>query len=500
MNFITVKEYLLATYKSVWPFQRGEARKLMPLILIKFLVSINYQILFCLKDALVVTQSGAEIIPILKGWIVFPFAILITVIYSKLSNRLSKQALFYTMMGGFLVTLFAYAFICCPFSDILSPHASADRLESFLGPKSAHWVAAYRYWIHSLLFVTAELWGSVVILLLFWGFANDITTVDEAKKSYNIYVAAGDVATIFMGPLVISIARSLKAYPFVYTAQLMVGIAILVGLGIIATYWYAHRYILQPHHFLAGQAQQKAKKPKRKFSLTQGFSYLFTSRYLLSVAIIVIGYGLCISLVEVTWKSYLKEMHPNPADYQEFMGKITASVGVIALITSLFFGSGIIKRFGWHFSAQITPVLVGVMGVCFLSFAVFSKQLQGVLFALGMSPTMFLVVFGAAHNIGAKVSKYSFFDPTKEMAFIPLTQEEKLKGKAAIDVVGSRLGKSGSSWIQVLLFDGFGTGKITSITHLLLPIVATMSAAWIVSVHSLSKKFNAKSAEMQKAG
>jgi AAA family ATP:ADP antiporter len=32
----------------------------------------------------------------------------------------------------------------------------------------------------------ANLWGSVVVSLLFWGFANEITTVDEAKKYYQL--------------------------------------------------------------------------------------------------------------------------------------------------------------------------------------------------------------------------------------------------------------------------------------------------------------------------
>ena len=39
-----------------------------------------------------------------------------------------------------------------------------------------------------------------------------------------------------------------------------------------------------------------------------------------------------------------------------------------------------------------------------------------------------------------KATKYTAFDPTKEMAYLPLGSEERYKAKAAVDVVGARLG------------------------------------------------------------
>ena len=54
-------------------------------------------------------------------------------------------------------------------------------------------------WTFSLFFCFAELWGSVVIAVLFWTLANDVCTVDEAKTVYPMMGISANVALVAAG-------------------------------------------------------------------------------------------------------------------------------------------------------------------------------------------------------------------------------------------------------------------------------------------------------------
>ena len=113
--------------------------------------------------------------------------------------------------------------------------------------------------------------------------------------------------------------------------------------------------------------------------------------------------------------------------------------------------------------------------------------MAGALAVLGTSPLALVVFFGSTQNCLSRASKFTLFDATKEMAFIPLSTEDKLKGKAAIDGVGSRLGKSGGSFIHQILLVIFST--ISASAHIVAAILFLAIFFWIGAVLSLGKQF-----------
>jgi len=111
--------------------------------------------------------------------------------------------------------------------------------------------------------------------------------------------------------------------------------------------------------------------------------------------------------------------------------------------------------------------MIGITSVAFFALQAFSSTFAPVISSLGTTPIMLAVFVGAAQNIMSKSCKYSFFDPCKEMAYIPLDKDSKTKGKAAVDVIGNPLGKSGGSLIQQILI--FGVGSLSAATPVSLP-------------------------------
>ncbi len=167
------------------------------------------------------------------------------------------------------------------------------------------------------------------------------------------------------------------------------------------------------------------------------------SRYLINIAVIVIAYNVVINLVEVVWKHEVKELYPNPRDYTLYMNHVTTIIGVIATLTALFV-SGQLHSQVWLDIYRAAYAFHFIYYQHWVFWFFFLKgNMEGVVYSQLELPPLPCRFFGSAQNCLSRAAKYSLFDATRELAFVPLSPDCKLKGKAAIDGVCNRLGKSG---------------------------------------------------------
>ena len=149
------------------------------------------------------------------------------------------------------------------------------------------------------------------------------------------------------------------------------GMVVIAGIAIIAIYWWINRNVLTDARFYDPNQERSPKKKKTKLSITDSFKFIFSSKYILCLAILVIAYGISINLVEVTWKSQVKLQYPNYNDYSTFMGCFSTVTGFVTILMMLFVGGNLIRRKGWGFAAMVTPVVLLITGVGFFAFVIF---------------------------------------------------------------------------------------------------------------------------------
>ena len=491
-EFSTWRRYL-------WPVHHYELKKLIPMLLIFFLISFNYNVLRTLKDTLLITakSSGAEVIPFVKVWAMFPGSILMTLLYTWLSNRFSRERVSYIIISIFLIYFFIFTFVLYPIRDMIHPHATADALEAYLPLGFKGFIAMFRYWSFTLFYVGSELWGNIVMFVLVWGFANQVTKLGEAKRFYGLFGVGTNIAGVFAGQASIYCCLytesggtiPLGEDPWHQSLIMMVSLVLLAGLLSVFLFRWINAQVLKNECYQQeGSLGQKEEEVQEKLSLKQSFAILLRSKYLICIAVTVVAYNAGINLLEVMWKYQVKELYPNPKDFTLYMNEIVSIISIVATLSSLFVSGNAIRKRGWTFTAVLTPIILFVTSITFFAFFFLKNQSPALVFSLiGTSPLVAVVFFGSLQNILCRAAKYSVFDSTKEMAFVPLSSNSKIVSKAAIDGVCSRLGKSGGSMIHQSLLLFFAT--LTASAPYVLGVLLVILVVWVVAIRRIGHQF-----------
>jgi len=434
---------------------------------------VGYNVLKSAKESIFLTArgSGAAALPFIKCFVVAPTSICASLLYVSMRNHFCLRTCYFSILSCLLTIMLLFLFVLFPYADQL--HFSHEWVitQQTRFPHLHWFFPIIANWIYSLYYVYAEVWGSLTLVMLFWQTANESFTVQEARRIFPVLSLFGSIGLLLASQCI----HWLSFYPIQTTN--ITAIAIMFAMYILASY-----VLISPQHKNTQKhaAQTGSKKPK--MSLIECIRMTAQSPYVLRIAISITAYGALINLLEVSWKHQVLMLHNTRASYQSFFSIFTFYKGWMAIGLNIL-SIWSLKNFQWIKSALVTPIISSAACITFFTITTITRYYPD-----SASYTDNLLLWlGTVSVTSVIAAKYAFFDPTKEMAFIPIPNNMKAASKAAADGLGNRLGKSGGGLLQSTIFSITAASSPEPVSGILLTLSCVISYHWIRSVFFLNR-------------
>ena len=505
-------DHQLSKLEGLW-------QQLIPMTCLFFMLAFVNTIIDSLKDSLVITAvgGGTEVLPYLSTYAVLPSSVLFLVLYSSATRKWSREKIFNIVMGCFLLFYGGFAFLY-PHHEVMHGGPFADWLLSTLPNGLSGFVGMVRNWMFTAFYCVSELWGDILLSLLFWGLANETTSIEDAPLLYPLFGIGANIAQTCAGRslrLIGDVSGSFLTYA--QQIQLTVAMCVCMGVAIAGVHSYICRTFEKNPKGSASErkrrreereklgtvtvpkltaldessgtaelsmppAPAKKKKDTSSMSIVGAFRYLARSPQIKCLAVMAIAQGLTTRILEISWKTYLHMLCPSPVEYAAFLGDVAAMTGLSTALLMVF-SPLLFELMGWVGVASATPNIMLIGGIPFFALCIAYTFGSGLL--AGVVSLKAVVMGGAVLHVFARGAKFSLFKPSEEMVYIGLDDEARTKGKAAIDVVGAQSGKSLSSVLQQILLIVSG-GSVAGIIPVLGICFVTMLDQWKRSIRELA--------------
>ena len=371
----------------------GEAVGALLLATNVFYLLAFYQVLKIVRDALILSESGAVAASYASAGMALVLLIFVPA-YGALASRVNRVWL----ISG--VTIF--------FASHLLVFYAMGSAGMRIGVAFYIWVGVF----------------NMVAVAQFWAFANDLYTNERGKRLFPLVGIGASLGAL--------VGAGLTAYFFKgsgpYTLMLIAAFGLLVPVALTV--------IVHRREGLRKDAKkEEAEKP---VGGPGGFALVFQQRYLLLIAMLVLVYNLVNTLggfmlntlieqeatrVAAATTAGATEEQINAAE-AAVAGTISGTVGtyvnLLALVLQAFFVSRIFKY-------------IGVRGALFILPAIAATGYG----AIALIPVLFTVQWT---KIFENSTDYSIQNTTRQALFLPTSREAKYKAKQAIDSFFVRFG------------------------------------------------------------
>lgn len=392
--------------------KREEVKKYCLLGLAFFFTIGAYWLLRLLKDAVLfklafpvslgyASDEGRLWYPFAKA--ISPWVVLgVVVIYTKLVDMFEKHKLFYIIASFYTLAFTAIATIL---------FCQANYGSEFVGAPILKYTGLANY-------LLTESLGSVLVAL-FWSFTVSSSTSDQAKRTFPLIVALGQIGSI--GGSSLLLMKFSQTWPLFFVA-----VAFLAGLILTIRYLM----ISVPASEMKSDKEEKKSKP----DMLGGIKLLLTEPYLIGVLVVSTFYEIAGTIVDYQMKSQAAII-PS-LDFNWFLGIFGVAVNGLAFFMALLGTSSLMKRYGIRICLLVYPV----------SFAISLVSLY-MYYQTGVATPLNLLWATFGVMLIVKAASYAVNNPVKEMMYIPTSKDAKFKAKGIIDMIGGRTAKASGAQI-----------------------------------------------------
>lgn len=322
--------------------------------------------------------------------------------------------------------------------------------------------------IHKAFYISAELFASFAIGILFWVLANQSFTLQEAKLAYPFFGFIGLLVNLSTSFLIDMLNRE----------NIADQIAMICGVSATAV-------LMLSFVFHAKQIGSPVEK-KEQASNTNVYNYLGL------IFLIILSFHLHQYTTDIVFKKEAGNLFVNPFEYSIFMADFSMKIRNDA-IPLFFISFWMVYTFGWFKSAIILPIFILLSTLLIASTFRYDSLKLLLSTTFGIPPKESLVWLMASQKIIITGIAPTLFITIKEMAFIALPYSARAKGKVSVDILAKVISGFLGIFIIGFYIDLVSPTKAvvnTSISQeTFLWILVCIPIAWIMLLIALSKKY-----------
>ena len=404
----------------------GEGFTVLLLSLNVFVVLASYYILKPVRDALILTEGGAEVKAYLYAATAVIFLVLVPA-YGGFAARVNRIRLI-TWVTVFFISHLGIFYL--------------------LGVAGVQVGAAFFIWVSIF---------SLLVVAQIWAFANDLFTEEQGKRLFPI-VGVGSALGAWLGAVMAGwlfgqFDPATAPYSLMLVAAAGFGVSIVISHGV--------------HRREQGRATpEKASTAEKPLGKEGGFKLVFTQRYLLLIAIAVLLTNVVNTtggfILDKVVTASVSEQTADIAEQQviigQFFGDFYSWTNLLGLFIQMFLVSRIFKYIGVRGALFIYPCLA--LGSYALMIA---TPLLGVIRIV---------------KILENSTDYTINKTASQALFLLTSREAKYKAKAAIETFFWRVGdmlQAGVVFLGVQLAFGIQSYAIANVIFTLIWLVIVVA-------------------------